>query len=132
MRNPAMGTARLSATGPATAAQAWERYARPELWSTWSPQIRGVETDVERLSTGATGTVLGPLGVRVAFVVDSFDEAGMRWVWTARVGPIRMHLAHGVDAAPTGCSTWLEARSAWPVLAAYLPIARFALHKLIA
>ena len=132
MRNPTIGTARLSASGTATATRAWERYAQPALWPTWSPQIRGVQTDVDRLSTGVTGTVLGPLGVRVAFVVDSFDEATMRWSWTARLGPIRMHLIHGVDEAPAGCSTWLEARGAWPVLAAYLPIARFALHRLVA
>ncbi|MBO1754404.1 SRPBCC family protein [Allobranchiibius sp. CTAmp26] len=132
MLNRVTGTAHLSASGSATAADAWERYARPELWSTWSPQIRGVETDADRLAAGVTGTVVGPLGVRVAFVVDSFDEATMRWAWTARVGPVRMQLVHGVDAAPGGCSTWLRATGAWPVLAAYLPIARWALHRLVA
>ena len=132
MRNPTIGSAHLSASGSATAAEAWERYARPDLWSTWSPQIRGVETDASRLSAGVTGTVLGPLGIRVSFVVDSFDEAAMRWSWTARFGPIRMVLDHGVDPAPGGCTTSLRARGAWPVLAAYLPIARFALHRLVA
>lgn len=115
MKNPVVGSARLSARGDVSAQTAWERYARPELWATWSPQIRGVETDAERLYVGATGTVLGPVGIRVTFVVDSFEEESKRWSWTARLGPIRIVLNHGVDAEPGGCSTSLRAQAAWPV-----------------
>lgn len=126
-----MGTANLSATGSTSAADAWERYAQPRLWSTWSPQIRGVETDADRLRDGATGIVHGPVGIRVNFVVTAFDEARRQWSWTARFGPIALNLGHAVMAEGNGSRTTLKASGPWPVVAAYLPVARFALHKLV-
>lgn len=126
-----MGTADLSATGTTSADRAWERYAQPSLWSTWSPQIRAVETDGDRLYSGATGTVHGPVGIRVHFVVTAFDEAQRTWSWTARLGPIALDLAHAVMTEGTGSRTTLQAKGPWPVVAAYLPVARFALHKLV-
>ena len=126
-----MGTADLSATGTTSADQAWERYAQPRLWSTWSPQIRRVETDTDRLYDGATGTVHGPVGIRVQFVVTAFDETRRQWSWTARLGPIALDLAHAVMVEGSGSRTTLKASGPWPIVAAYLPVARFALHKLV-
>ncbi len=133
MRDFRRGIASIGASGPCPPEKAWERYADPQLWSTWSPQIRRVETDTERLRVGTTGTVHGPVGVRVDFEVTAFDEETMRWAWSVRCGPIRMDLWHGINSRPTeqGCSTWLKARGAWPILAAYLPVARIALHRLV-
>ncbi len=127
-----MGTARLAATGGADPATAWERYARPALWSSWAPQIRGVRTDVDRLRTGASGTVLGPVGVRVKFVVTDFDEVARTWSWTARLGPIRMKLTHAVeDFGDGGARTTLISEGPWPVLAGYIPLARWAISRLV-
>ncbi|MEO8851007.1 MAG: SRPBCC family protein [Allobranchiibius sp.] len=131
MRNLVMGTANLSATGTTSAAQAWERYAQPSLWSTWAPQIQGVETEAERLFDGATGTVHGPVGIRVNFVVTAFDDVKRQWSWTARFGPICLDLGHAVMSEGDGSRTTLKVSGPWPVVVAYLPVARFALHKLV-
>jgi hypothetical protein len=119
------------ASGPLPAGEVWRRYAEPSRWPGWAPQIRGVETAAARIAPGVTGTVRGPLGLPVRFTITDVDEAARRWAWDARVGPIRMHLRHGVDADGPGSSTWLTARGPAPVLMAYLPLARFALHRLV-
>lgn len=117
------------ARGPAPAALVWERYADPARWAGWAPQIRRVDTAAARIAPGVTGTVHGPVGIRVAFVVTAVDEAARTWAWDVRVGPLRMHLRHGVDADG---STWLTVDGPAPVVAAYLPVARLALHRLTA
>lgn len=117
-----------SARGPAPAALVWERYADPRLWAGWAPQIRRVETAAARIAPGVTGTVHGWLGVRVAFVVTAVDEAARTWAWDVTFGPLRLHLRHGVE---TDGATWLTVDGPALVLAAYLPVARIALQRLV-
>ena len=77
-----------------------------------------------------TGRVRGPLGVRVSFVVTEVD-APRTWSWDVRLGPLRMHLRHGVDADPAGTATWLVVRGPALAVAAYVPVARHALRRLV-
>lgn len=119
-----------SADGPAAPALVWERYADPGRWAGWAPQIRRVETAAARIAPGVTGRVHGPLGIRVAFTVTAVDEAARTWAWDVTAGPLRLHLRHGVEARAGGTVTWLTAHGPAPVLAAYLPVARIALHRL--
>jgi hypothetical protein len=115
------------AAGAAPAALVWERYAEPARWPGWAPQITGVEASAPRIAPGVTGRVRGPLGLRAAFTVTAVDEAARTWAWDVRAGPLRLHLRHGVE--PDG-ATWLTVRGPAPVVAAYLPVARIALHGL--
>jgi hypothetical protein len=117
-----------SARGRASAALVWERYAVPAFWAGWAPQIRRVETAAARIAPGVTGTVHGPLGVRVAFVVTAVDEAARTWAWDVALGPLHLHLRHGVE---DDGATWLTVDGPAPVLAAYLPVARIALQRLV-
>ena len=118
-------------TGPLPPARVWERYALPARWAGWAPQIRGVTASADRIAPGVTGRVRGPLGVRVAFVVTGVDEQRRTWAWDVRCGPVRMHLRHGVEPDPRGAATWLVIRGPAPVVAAYLPVARVALGRLV-
>lgn len=113
----------------APAALVWERYADPARWAGWAPQISRVDTAATRIAPGATGTVHGPLGVRVAFVVTAVDEAARTWAWDVALGPLRLHLRHGVEADG---GTWLTVDGPAWVLAGYLPVARIALQRLVA
>ena len=134
-----MATVTLRASGDAPAELAWERYADPALWKTWSPQIQRVDVDVPRLVTGATGTVRAGLlphpTLGVPFTVLAVDERARTWAWEVRTGPLpglpRLHLEHGVEATATGSSTWLVVRGALPVVATYAPLARLALTRLV-
>ena len=126
-----MTTVTISARGPAAPDEVWDRYARPARWPQWAPQIRGVDVADERLRVGTTGRVIGPLGVAASFVVQRWDDATMRWSWQAWFGPISLRLDHGVDARGTGSSTFLTVHGPLPVVLGYLPIARFALGRLV-
>ena len=130
-----MRTLTLRAHGSAPATLAWERYADPGLWSQWSPQIQRVETTMARLESGGTGTVRAGLlahpTLPVPFRVLEVDERARRWTWEARIGPVVLHLEHGVEARGSGSRTWLTVRGPWPVLIAYAPLARLALHRLV-
>jgi hypothetical protein len=48
-------TVTLHATGAATPAEAWDRYAVPDRWPEWSPQITGVDVTAERIAQGIAG-----------------------------------------------------------------------------
>jgi Polyketide cyclase / dehydrase and lipid transport len=125
-------TLTLHATGPIAPAEAWDRYLHPGRWSSWAPQILGVETDTERIAQGVTGRVRGPLGVTVPFVVDEVDDASRRWRWTVQVGPARMSLLHWVTSGPDGgTTTGLRVRGPLPLAAGYAPAALVALHGLV-
>ncbi|MFR9722762.1 SRPBCC family protein [Streptomyces sp. MS19] len=127
-----MTTVALRASGRADAALAWERYARPALWPAWSPQIRGVRTDGERLVAGLTGEVVTFFGVRVPFTVEAVDEARRAWTWRARLGPFGIRLHHTVTARPGGGTvTGLRAEGAAPVVTAYAAPAYVALRRLV-
>lgn len=117
----------LSARGDATAATIWERYATIARWRTWAPHIRRVEASAERIAPGLTGTVHGPVGLRVRFRIDAVDEP-RSWSWTARLGPVRLALDHGVELDGR---TTLRMRGLAPVILGYAPIARWALARLV-
>ncbi|WP_223290956.1 SRPBCC family protein [Streptomyces avicenniae] len=122
----------LRASGRADPGTVWERYARPALWSGWSPQIRGVRTEGERIVPGMTGEVVTFLGVRVPFTVETVDEARRAWTWRARLGPVTVRLHHTVTARPGGgTATVLRAEGAAPVVAAYAVPAYAALRRLV-
>ena len=101
-----MATLTLRAHGAAPVTLAWERYADPTLWSTWAPQIQRVDTELQRLEPGGTGTVRAGLMHRptqgVPFRVLAVDEAAREWAWEARLGPLRLRLEHGVTGHPAG------------------------------
>jgi hypothetical protein len=120
------------ATGPAPAAEVWERYAAPARWPEWAPQITAVRASAPRISPGVTGQVSGPLGLRVRFVVSEVDERRRTWAWRVRLGPLRLTLWHGVEPTPAGTATWLRVHGPAVVVAGYLPVARTALRRLVA
>jgi Polyketide cyclase / dehydrase and lipid transport len=123
----------VAASGDADADLAWERYARPALWPTWSPQILGVECSDERIVAGSTGTVHGPLGLRVRFEVLSVDDAGRRWSWRvhAPLG-VTLRLDHVVEVGrPSGSRTTLTVHGLAPLALGYAPLAWPALKRLV-
>lgn len=120
---------RTRAPGRAPADLVWERYAVPARWPDWAPQIRRVECTAERLTAGATGRVHGPPGITISFRITEVDPARRLWAWSVRWGPVRLRLRHGVERDG---AAWLTARGPAPLVAAYLPVARFALHRLTA
>lgn len=130
-----MTTLTLTARGTAPADVAWERYARPDRWPGWSPQIRRVETTAGRIAPGVTGTVRAVGGVSVDFEVLDVDETARTWAWRVRCGPVTLHLGHAVrpDASrgPDGSATELRIDGPWPVVMGYAPIARLALGRLV-
>jgi len=138
----------LAAAGPASADVAWERYADPQLWSTWSPQIAAVETSTPRLAAGTTGVVRGHGGLLLDFLAEEVDDAARRWSWSVvprRAGGLplpealqrlgRLHLVHAVlDSGlgvGTGCATTLLVTGSAPVVTAYAPLAGLALDRLV-
>jgi hypothetical protein len=122
----------LSASGAADVDTAWERYAVPQLWSQWAPQITRVDASGARLTPGLTGTVVGPLGVSANFHVDSVEEHARRWAWTVSRGPLTVRLRHGVrERSGGGSTTWLAIDGPLPVALGYLPLAYLALRRLV-
>lgn len=97
----------------------------------WSPQISRVSCGVDRLGTGVTGRVHGPVGVWVDFTIDSWDDAARRWSWTVRRGPLTVRLDHGVDPRGTGSETWVRVHALLPIALGYAPLAKYALHRLV-
>lgn len=127
-----MATLLLRASGPLPADEAWERYAQPACWPTWSPQLVRVETSSARIRAGLTGRVWTFAPVPLPFRVLAVDEAQRRWSWRVRVGPVPVTLVHGVEPRPRGGSrTWLRVSGPLPVVLAYAPLARLALHRLL-
>jgi hypothetical protein len=136
---PAVQTT-LRATGPLPADAAWERYADLDLWSRWAPQISGVAVaggQSRRLHPGLRGTVRAAGLVHVPFEVLAVDEEARTWSWRVRVGPIRLHLDHGVDdprpddGPHVGARTWLRTTGPAAVVLPYAPLALIALHSLL-
>ena len=127
-----MAARRLAARGRAAPELAWERYDRIALWTTWSPQILGVDADAERISPGVTGTVRALGGVPVPFTITEVDRPGWTWTWVAQLGPVSMTLTHRVRAEARGSATGLLLEGPDPVLLAYAPLAWVALRRLVA
>jgi hypothetical protein len=130
----------LRATGPLPADQAWERYADLDLWSHWAPQISGVSVEgphTRRLRRGMRGTVRAAGVVHLPFEVTDVDETARTWSWRVGLGPITLHLDHGVEAAAPDdgahvrSRTWLRTTGPALVVLPYAPLALVALHSLL-
>lgn len=125
----------LNATGPAAVEEAWERYADLDRWPHWAPQISGVDAPSRRLEPGLCGTVRAAGVVHVGFEVLDVDETARTWSWRVRLGPVRLHLEHGVETSdpadrhPT--RTWLRTTGPAVVVLPYAPLALLALHSLL-
>jgi hypothetical protein len=117
---------RLVVTGPADRATMWQAYAHTSRWPQWAPHLVSVDPEAE-LTTGLTGVVRGRLGVRASFRVTAVDPVAGTWSWTVRSGPVRLRLEHGVGDGWTSLTVTGPAL----VLAAYVPLARLALSRLV-
>jgi hypothetical protein len=104
----------------------WEAYAEPARWRVWAPHIRAVRP-LERIHPGLRGEVEGFLGVRVRFEVTEVDETAGRWTWRVEVGPARLTITHEVADGRTA----VEIDGPAPIVAAYAPVARLALSRLV-
>ena len=122
---------RIAVCGPVAPQVSWGRYAELARWSTWAPQISGVEADAERLRPGLTGRVLTSVGLKVPFVVTEVDAAAMTWSWIVGVGPIRHTLHHGLAPRRTGTRATLAIEGSAPLVTAYAPLAWWALRNLV-
>lgn len=111
--------------------EVWEDYARPWRWSSWSPQIRGVEVPADRIAPGLRGVVRGPLGLRVRFVVTAADERGRTWRWVVSVAGTTVALQHAVVGVPGGSMTSLVLEGPALVRVLYPALARRALRRLV-
>ena len=123
----------LSVSGPRTADDVWDRYVRPRRWPEWSPQIRGVEYPRETLAPGTTGVVRGPGGLPVRFQIIGLDDTGpvRTWSWTATAAGVQLTLMHTVEAAGRGTRTGLAVVGFAPAVLGYLPMAWWALRRLV-
>lgn len=123
----------IDATGSAPAGIVWERYMNPDLWSTWAPQISGVDYDGERLLPDTSGRVEGPLWIRIDFRVLAVDEAARTWTWRAwwQNRALGLTLTHGVEPHPAGSRTWLTVDGFPGLVLPYAPIAKIALTQLV-
>ncbi len=150
----------LSASGAAGPELVWERYLRPALWPTWSPQIAGVDSSEAEIRAGTTGTVHALLGVEVSFEVTNVDPGALTWSWRVRLPlGITLRLEHAVhpsrslargsqaaalepglesadgpvpaDGGGPGTTTTLRIAGPLPVVLGYAPLAQLALHRLV-
>lgn len=126
-----MGALTLQARGPLPVDVVWERYADPQRWPEWAPQIRRVDS-VGRLRPGLTGRVYSYVPPGLAFRVTAVDARRRTWTWRVQAGPITLSLEHGVrEGAHGGSLTWLRLHGPLPLLAVYAPIAKIALNRLV-
>jgi hypothetical protein len=126
-----MGSLTLQARGSAPVDTAWERYADPQKWPQWAPQIRRVES-VGRLRPGLTGRVYSYVPPGIAFRVLAVDAKRKTWSWRVQLGPLSLTLEHGVrEGRHGGSETWLRLHGPLPVVALYAPLARYALGRLV-
>ena len=89
------------AASAASPRQAWPYLARPALWPTWAPHLRGAwglgDPEVELGARGAV-RLLGVVPVPARIVAKEPERS-----WTWRVGPAT--LVHRVEPAAGGGST---------------------------
>ncbi|MFI2781371.1 SRPBCC family protein [Streptomyces sp. ALB3] len=121
----------LRAEGSASAGDVWLRYVTPACWPSWSPQIRKVRVDAERITPGTRGEIVSLFGVTAAFLVESVDEERRRWTWRVRLGPVCLRLRHAVLHRPGGSATTLRIEGPSLALAAYAGPARWAMGRLV-
>jgi polyketide cyclase/dehydrase/lipid transport protein len=126
-----MGAMTLQTRGPLPVEAVWERYADPQRWPDWAPQIRRVDA-VGRLRPGLTGRVHSYLPPGIAFKVTAVDARKRTWSWRVQLGPLTLNLEHGVrEGNHGGSETWLRLHGPMPLLLAYAPLARYALGRLV-
>lgn len=94
------------------------------------PQIRRVEADGRILRAGRTGTVHGPIGLRVRFRVETV-EAPRRWAWRVRCLGVRARLLHEVAPVTGGTRATLTLEATPAVCLLYPLVARPALRRLV-
>lgn len=123
----------VTVDGPRDADDVWDRYLRPRRWPEWSPQIRTVDYPSETLSPRSAGSVHGPAGLQVSFRILDIDATGpiRSWSWSVSAAGVPMHLRHTVEATATGTRTGLTVRGFAPAVVLYLPVARWAMHRLV-
>ncbi len=127
----------IAVTGPQSPDEVWDRYVRPARWSDWAPQITGVDYAPERLVPGTKGVVRGPLRVPLPFEILAVDEVDRRrrsWRWRAGALGVHVELEHVVEPDPSqpgDSRTRLVLVGPAPVVVPYLPLARWALHRLV-
>lgn len=122
----------ISVDGSADPATAWARYESTARWPEWAPQIRAVDPPAAALRPGLRGTVVGPFGLRVGFVVDEVDAGNRSWTWTVHVAAIAVRMHHVVRPTSTGSQTSLTVTGPWLICLTYAPVARYALRRLVA
>lgn len=120
---------KVSATGPADAAEVWRRYTSPAAWPGWAPQITRVDADHDPIRPATRGVVHGPLLVRVPFRILDVDATARRWSWRVGVGPLGLRMEHGVDESPTGSVAWVEIHAPTVLALPYRPLATLALRR---
>ncbi|KZF09816.1 MarR family transcriptional regulator [Rhodococcus sp. EPR-157] len=123
----------IDAVGSAPAGAVWERYMNPQQWSSWATQIVGVEYSEERLTAGTFGRVEGPLWIHVDFEILDVDESEWMWTWSAwwKRRSVGLTLTHGVASRTDGSRTWLRVSGSPALIIPYLPVAKFALMRLV-
>ncbi|MFB7651565.1 MULTISPECIES: SRPBCC family protein [unclassified Streptomyces] len=126
-----MGSLTIHVSGPCAPDTAWARYAGIDEWASWAPHIKRVHADGRSLVTGLRGTVESVAHVAVPFQVQMVDHEQRVWTWQVRMGPVWVTLHHGVQAHGGGSRASLVMHGPTPVLAAYAPLARLALRRLV-
>lgn len=101
----------------ATPELAWPYLARPALWSSWAPHLRGAwglgDPEVEPGSVGAV-RLLGVVPIPAKIVAK---DPGRSWTW--RVGPATLvHRVHADGAREAGAVVAVDITAPAPVEAA--------------
>jgi hypothetical protein len=121
----------IGANGPAAPGAVWDRYLRPEHWSEWSPQITSVNYPADEIADGGRGTVNGPCGIGLDFVILHVDTEKHCWTWRVKPVGIELVMTHAVLPHDGGTRTTLEIDGPPPIIVGYAPIARIALGRLV-
>lgn len=120
----------IEAHGAASKDAMWSRYADPDRWREWAPQIRAVHAQGP-VRVGLSGDVVGFLGLRADFLVTAVDADAGHWSWRVRggIGPVRVTLE--IDHEVADGRAALRVRGPAPAVIAYEPVARLALARLV-
>ncbi len=65
------------------------------------------------------------------FTVESVEPEERSWSWQAGALGVTLRLHHQVFATKEGSRTTLDVEGFLPVVLGYLPLAQFALHRLV-
>src|SRR3954453_4881567 len=123
----------FAASSRAEPAAAWRLLARPELWSRWSPHVRGAwRLGAPEVREGAVGAarLLGVIPVPARVVRK---RAGRSWTWRVGLGLVEM--VHRVEPRPGGgAGVAIDVTAPGPVegafALAYGPVLELSLRRL--